>query len=91
MGRARLPGGWAQASSCGQLDFFPALIEQHVDLHKPIRVDDELIVLGWCIDRQHPRLRSGVALLDPDGTPPRSFGTDLLRNGSSLGQLSTSD
>jgi len=61
------PGGWALTASSRETDFFPALVEQSVDIVDPIRIDDDLLVVGWRTGAEERRMFANVALIDDEG------------------------
>ena len=61
------PGGWALPADEELGPYFPALIEQHVDIPGPIRAGEQLVVLGWHTGREGRRLFANAALVAPDG------------------------
>ena len=61
------PGGWALTATSAETDFFPALIEQSVDIVDPIRNGDDLLIVGWRTGSEGRRLFANVALIDAEG------------------------
>lgn len=61
------PGGWAITATSKETDFFPALVEQSVDIVDPIRNDDDLLVIGWRTGSEGRRMSANVALIDDEG------------------------
>jgi hypothetical protein len=61
------PGGWCFEGT--HTEFVPVLVSQTVDILKPIRTGDELIVVAWATGRAERMLRASTALLDFSGEP----------------------
>ena len=59
------PGGWCFEGAHTQ--FVPVLVSQSVDILKPIRVGDHVIVVAWATGRAERILRACTALLDLGG------------------------
>ena len=61
------PGGWCFAGA--HAEFVPVLVSQSVDILKPVRAGDEVIIVAWATGRAERVLRACTALLDLDGDP----------------------
>jgi hypothetical protein len=65
---ADCPGAWAITAEQVELEFFPARIEQRVDLHRPVHAGEELAVVAWQTGSEGRRCFANVALIDRDST-----------------------
>jgi hypothetical protein len=61
------PGGWCFEGT--HTEFVPVLVSQSVDILKPVRAGDEVIVVAWATGRAERMLRASSALLDLEGEP----------------------
>jgi hypothetical protein len=48
--------------------FFPALVELTAVIHRPVRVGEPLMVVGWLIGEDDRRVDGGTAVVDRDGS-----------------------
>jgi hypothetical protein len=62
------PAGIAVAGTgVAEPTFFPALAELTAAIHRPVRIAEPLMVMGWLIGEDERRIDGGTALVDRNG------------------------